>query len=55
MHISTGKSDSIFLGVMPLFEHRNLTKIEDTTQNVCQRNSTETAQHNFVKLRSYET
>ena len=32
MCISTGNSDSIFfLGVMPLLELRNLTKIKDTT------------------------
>ena len=55
MCISTGNSDSIFfLGAMRLFELRNLTKMKDTTETVCKRNSSETAQQNFVKLCSYE-
>ena len=33
-----------------LFQLRNLTKMKDTTETVCQRNSSETAQQNFVKL-----
>ena len=55
--ISTGNSDStFFLGVMPLFKLRNLTKIKDTyiLKTDRQRNSTETTQQNFVKLCSYE-
>ena len=43
-----------FLGAMPLFELRNLTKMKDTAETVGQHNSTETAQQNCVKLRSYE-
>ena len=39
-----------FLRVILLFELRNLIKFKDTTQNSRQRNSTETAQENFVKL-----
>ena len=55
MCISTGHFDSIFfLGAMPLFELRNLTKMKDTTETVGQHNSTETAQQNCVKLCSYE-
>ena len=55
MCISTGNFDSIFfLGAMPLFELRNLTKMKDTTETVGQHNSTETAQKNCVKLCSYE-
>ena len=37
-----------------LFELRNLTKIKDTSETVCQHNSSEAAQHNFVKLCIYE-
>ena len=37
-----------------LFELRNLTKMKDTTETVCQRNSSETTQQNFVKLCSCE-
>ena len=37
-----------------LFELRNLTKMKDTTDTVCQRNSSETAQQNFLKLCSNE-
>ena len=36
-----------------LFELRNLTKMKDTIEIVCRRNSSEAAQQNFVKLRSY--
>ena len=55
MCISTGHSDSIFfLGAMPLFELRNLTKMKDSTETVGQHNATETAQQNCVKLCSYE-
>ena len=44
------------LGAMPLFELRNLTKMKDTTETVTysQRNSSENAQQNFLKLCSYE-
>ena len=55
MCISTGNFYSFFfLGEMPLFELRNLTKMKDTTEIVGQYNSTETAQQNCVKLCSYE-
>ena len=37
-----------------LFELRNLTKIKDNTKTVCQRNSSEAAQQNFVKLCSFK-
>ena len=37
-----------------LFEFRNLTKMKDATEIVFQRNSSEAAQQNFVKLCSYE-
>ena len=37
-----------------LFELRNLTKKKDTTETVGQRNSSETAQQNLVKLCSNE-
>ena len=37
-----------------LFEFRNLAKMKDTTEKVCQRNSSETAQQNVVKLCSNE-
>ena len=43
-----------FLGAMPLYELRNLTKMKDTTETVGQHISTETAQQHFVKLCSYE-
>ena len=33
-----------------LFELKNLTKMKDTTETVCQHNSSEAAQKNFVKL-----
>ena len=36
------------------FELRNLAKMKDTTWTICQRNSSETAQQNFVKLCSCE-
>ena len=57
MCISTVNFDSIFFWrVMRLFVLRNLTKIKNTTvlKTVRQRNSTETAQQNFVKLYCYE-
>ena len=54
MCISTGNVDSIFSLNYALFELRNLTKIEDTTETVSQRNSSETAQQNFLKLCSNE-
>ena len=55
MCIFTGNFDSIFfLGAMPLFELRNLTKMKDTTESVGHHNSTETAQQNCVKLCSNE-
>ena len=53
MRISTGYIDSIFfLGVTPFFELRYSAKMKDTctTETVCQRNSSETAQKNFLKL-----
>ena len=34
----------------PLFELRNLAKMKDTTKTVCQCNSSETTQQNFLKL-----
>ena len=37
-----------------LFELRNLTKMKNTSETVCQRNSSEAAQQNFVKHCSYE-
>ena len=33
---------------------RNLTKMKETTETFCQRNSYEAAQQNFIKLCSYE-
>ena len=33
-----------------LFQLRNLAKMKDTTETVCQHNSSETAQQNFLKL-----
>ena len=55
MRISTGNFDSIFFSLKyALFELRNLTKMKDTTETVCQHNSTETAQQICVKLCSYE-
>ena len=44
----------LFFSELRPFELRNLTKMEDTTETVGQRNSTETAQQNCVKLCSYE-
>ena len=53
MHISTGNSDLIFfLGVIPLFELRNLTKMKDTTQK--QFVSTTPLQRSTELLCSYE-
>ena len=37
-----------------LFELSNLTKMKDTTETVCQRNFSETAQQNFLKRYSNE-
>ena len=55
MRISTGNFDSIFFSrSYAPFEHRNLTKIKDTTETVCQPNSSETAKENFLKLCGYE-
>ena len=55
MRISTGNFDFfIFSQSYTRFELRNLTKMEDTTETVCQRNSSEVTQQNFVKLCSYE-
>ena len=55
MCISTGNFDSIiFLGVTPFLNLEILAKMKDTTETVCQRNFSETAQYNFVKLYSYE-
>ena len=50
MRILTGNFDSIFSRNYAFFELRNLTKMKDTTETVCQRNSSETAQQNFLKL-----
>ena len=36
------------------FELRNLAKMKDTTETVCQRNASETAQQNVMKLCSNE-
>ena len=33
-----------------LFEHRNLAKMKDTTETVCQRKSSEAARQTFLKL-----
>ena len=53
--ISTGTFESIFLSrSFALFQFRNLAKMKETTETVCQHNSSETAQQNFVKLCSYE-
>ena len=49
MHISTGNLDSFFFLRVTLF----LTQ-KDTTETVCQCNSSEATQQNFVKLCSYE-
>ena len=55
MCISIGHFDSIFfMGAMPLFELRNLTKMKDTTETVSQRKSTENTKQNCMKLCSYE-
>ena len=40
----------IFSQSNALFEVRKLAKMKDTTKTVCQRNSSETAQQNFLKL-----
>ena len=36
--------------ITPFFELKNLTKMKDTTETICQRNSSEASQQNFVKL-----
>ena len=55
MRISTGNFDSIFFcSGYAIFELRNLAKMKDTAETVCQHNSSETAQQNFVKLCSCE-
>ena len=55
MRISTGNFDSIFFSrSYALFELGNLTKMKDTTETVGQRNISETAQQNFLKLCSNE-
>ena len=43
-----------FFSESALFELKNLAKMKDTTETVCQRNSSETAQQNFLKLCSNE-
>ena len=43
-----------FSELRPFFELRNLTKMKDTSETVRQRNSSEAAQQNFVKLFSKE-
>ena len=43
-----------FFSELRLFELRNLAKMIDTTETVCQHNSSETAPEDFVKLCSYE-
>ena len=53
MHIHKN-FDSFFTRNYALFELRNLTKMKDTTETVRQRNSSEAAQQNFVKLCCYE-
>ena len=54
MHIYWKFLFILFLGITPFFNFRNLAKMKDTTGTACQRNSSETAQQNFVKLFSYE-
>ena len=54
MRISTGNFDAFFPRNYALVEFRNLAKIKDTTETVCQRNSSETAQLNFLKLCSFK-
>ena len=55
MCISPGSSDVVlFWGEMPFFELKNVAKIKDTTETVCQRNSSDTAQQIFKKLCSCE-
>ena len=51
MSMSIGIFDSIFLSQSySLFELRNLAKMKDTTETEYQRNSSETAEQNFLKL-----
>ena len=55
MCISTENFDSIFFSQgYALVEPRNLAKMKDTTETVCQRNSSEAVKQNFVKLCSNE-
>ena len=48
IRIFTGNFDSIFFRNFAVFELRKLTKMKDTSEIVCQRNSFEAAQQNFV-------
>ena len=52
MRMSKGNFDSFFFSrSYALFEFRNLAIImEDSTETVCQRNSSETARQNFLNL-----
>ena len=43
-----------FLRILRSFELRNLAEMKDTSETVFKRNSSETAQQNFVKHCSYE-
>ena len=53
--IFTRNFDSIFFSrSYAFFELRNLSKMKILLNTDCQRNSSETAQQNFVKLCSYE-
>ena len=54
MCIPTGNFVQFFSQNYALFEFRNLTKMKDITETVCQRNSSETAQQNFLKFCSKE-
>ena len=54
MCIPTGNFVQFFSQNYALFEFRNLTKMKDLTETVCQRNSSETAQQNFLKFCSKE-
>ena len=54
MRISTGNFDSIFFSESRLYELRNLAKMKETTETVCQRNSYETAEQNLLKFCSCE-
>ena len=54
MRISTGNFVSIFFSESRLYELRNLAKMKETTETVCQRNSSETAEQNLLKFCSCE-